>query len=714
MIVVSGWTRSARWRILAVSVGFVLAAGRDAHAIPACTVANISAQDAGCPNSQAACNITKVFEVGSTIGAGCDTLDFGTRAVSITASGEFDLGSGMLTIKAASLTLLGGAQINGRGTGATPPLSQGGLLTIQTTGAVDLQRSGNNRGNIDLSGNLKGGTILIIAGGPVTISGRLQLDALTGDGSGGIATVRSGGNFLTNSLSTVEAFGRTLGTGGVFDITATGNLNFNDGVDVSGGISGGSLDLFATGQMVLQRVDAGASGESGAGGTLSFLAGGALLFAGPVISNGHTSGGCGGSIDAQSMTANLVIADDMRAEGASPDGAGGDVDIDAGGSVTVTAGHTVSTRSNGQQGCAGELSIDADLDINMAGILDASANAANSIDLNADRDIVITGPVRADGAGSAATGGDITIAAGNTGKGRLSVSNDVNVSGGPCGVVEGCGEAGTTDLNGCDIVISTSGAVLAGGPMAGQNAFTARETLTIQGRVDAHSTATGAIEGTNLILRRSDRPAALSGNITPPASQTTVPVCTVPDQKNCLVPCPTCGNGVVEFPENCDTAGAPQSCDGCSILCRTEPAGCNDGQTCTTDVCSPNLLCGHISVPGCVECRLDVDRNNVAEVATDIVYIARRKLSLAPVPPSFRVGHPEIPTDAAISATVDLLGTALDVDRNGIVEVATDIVYIARRRLSLAPVPPSFRVGHPEIPADSTIGPIIDSLCPPN
>ena len=35
-----------------------------------------------------------------------------------------------------------------------------------------------------------------------------------------------------------------------------------------------------------------------------------------------------------------------------------------------------------------------------------------------------------------------------------------------------------------------------------------------------------------------------------------LPTCTAAGQTGCLVPCPGCGNGMVEFPETCDTSAA--------------------------------------------------------------------------------------------------------------------------------------------------------------
>lgn len=58
------------------------------------------------------------------------------------------------------------------------------------------------------------------------------------------------------------------------------------------------------------------------------------------------------------------------------------------------------------------------------------------------------------------------------------------------------------------------------------------------------------------------------------------------------------------------------------------------------------------------------------------------------------------------------MGSMLDVDGNGHVDVATDVVYIARHMLGLPPVPASFRALNPSIPSDSAIAASIDALCP--
>jgi hypothetical protein len=74
--------------------------------------------------------------------------------------------------------------------------------------------------------------------------------------------------------------------------------------------------------------------------------------------------------------------------------------------------------------------------------------------------------------------------------------------------------------------------------------------------------------------------------------------------------------------------------------------------------------------------------------------------------------NPGIPPDQSICAAVAAMGSELDVDGNGQVDLATDVVYLARYLLNLLPVPPSFRRTNPTIPPDSVIAANIAALCP--
>jgi cysteine-rich repeat protein len=190
-----------------------------------------------------------------------------------------------------------------------------------------------------------------------------------------------------------------------------------------------------------------------------------------------------------------------------------------------------------------------------------------------------------------------------------------------------------------------------------------------------------------------------------------------------------CGNGVVNAGEQCDDGNVVGG-DCCSATCQFESAGttcggdicvgvatCNASGTCVPGIpltCGPCETCApDLGCTGSCPCQLDVDGSGPPpDVATDLVYIARALLGLAPVPASFRVLNPGIPSDAAIAAQVEALGGVLDVDGDGQVSVATDLVYIVRKLLGLPPVPPSFRTLDPAIPADAVIAAKILALCP--
>ncbi len=119
----------------------------------------------------------------------------------------------------------------------------------------------------------------------------------------------------------------------------------------------------------------------------------------------------------------------------------------------------------------------------------------------------------------------------------------------------------------------------------------AREQLTVQGNINVTTSTPGgqfAADGLNTIRHPVPKPPSITGAIAPAPTMTSFPVRTNWSQPACLVPCPTCGNGAVEFPESCDTPGTPNSCDGCSVYCSVE--SCTDF-ACSTESCDLRLGC---------------------------------------------------------------------------------------------------------------------------
>jgi hypothetical protein len=139
------------------------------------------------------------------------------------------------------------------------------------------------------------------------------------------------------------------------------------------------------------------------------------------------------------------------------------------------------------------------------------------------------------------------------------------------------------------------------------------------------------------------------------------------------------------------------------LASRQEPDGSWEGDPYRTALALRALVCS---------CLLDADLDGAVSVGTDVVYFARRLLGLLAVPPSFRALDASIPAAVDVDGKIDAAAPALDVDGDGAVEVGSDLVYVARRRLGLTPVPPSFRTLDPTIPSDETIGAAVDALCP--
>ncbi len=573
-----------------------------ASALDACTAADIISQDlANCPNNTAPCSITKTF----TVGNGC-VLDFGARAVTLNAApnGALDINSGSVTLKAGSLTIAANAispQINGRGDQIAPAGSTGGRITIQTSGAVTIQKSGNVRGRIDVSGNAQAGAIDISAGGTVTIAGRLNADNLTTLGSGGSITIDAGADIVSQESSVITATGGidSIG-GGDMVFSARGKIDLGDEIDVRG-IDGGAVSLTAGGQVVVRRIRANGTGDAGAGGDVTITAGTGAQILDAILVRGAAGsvdfgGGFGGSVSIDTQYGDLLIAKDIDASGATPDGEGGDIDLFAHGALTIQSGATVSVRSDGLEGSGGLIGLVADLSLSSAGTLDASGGGGGGdIGLDSRGSMTLTGVVDASGRTFGGTGGSVTIAACTGGVGTLSVGNIIDASGGGCSQTAGCGVGGLTDLNGCAVTVTANGNIKAGGPTGGENAITAREQLIINGKLNAVKTTGTGIDGQNVLQYPSRKTPVIASNAVLPApTQVARSTCTLPNQPPlCLVPCPVCGNGIVEFPETCDaSSGATVSCDGCSPFCQVE--NCNDSRVCTIDSCNPQLGCRNV------------------------------------------------------------------------------------------------------------------------
>jgi len=144
-------------------------------------------------------------------------------------------------------------------------------VTIQTTGAVDIQKAGSDAGRINVSGDLSGGTLKIVAGGSVTIAGEVNADKLSTAAAGGSIVVDAVGDIVTVLGSVVSAQGGTGGSGSI-DFMSRGRVDLGETIDITGD-EGGNLDVTSGAEAVVRRVRGDATGDAGSGGCVMITGG---------------------------------------------------------------------------------------------------------------------------------------------------------------------------------------------------------------------------------------------------------------------------------------------------------------------------------------------------------------------------------------------------------------------------------------------------------
>jgi hypothetical protein len=562
-----------------------------------CTADDIYASEASCPKAAPDCVISGHY----TVDDGC-TLDFGARNLTLLTAGRLTVGSRTATISAAHIVIFGLID----GVSDTDP--RGGMLMFRTSGDFEVRGSGQ----IDVSGNSSGGDIVVDAGGSVSILGKVKADSLNAQAAGGLLDITAAGNITSGPISLLSAHGgNDSDGGGEIDLTAGHALTLQTDLDVDG-YDGGFLELQAGDKITMQGADVSGAGDAGSGGCVDITAGAGAEIQGQIVAkgaSGSSGGGCGGLICLDGGLGDLTIgaAAVVNADGASPDGGGGQITLLARGSAIVNG--RIEAHGPDGETCGGDLCIETGYDVTVgAGLVDrldiSGGDSGGDVELTAGRDMVINGGIDVSGRQAGSLGGDLTLRAGALGRGSLTLNSGVDVSSkASCGADNNCGQAGTTDLQGCNVTVTAAGVLLANGPDAGENDLTAREQLTVQGTLNATRTNPMGALGINRFVYRSGKAPIVQGNgISPAAVGLALTTCpevgeTLPP---CLMPCPVCGNGVVEFPETCDQGIVPpQSCSGCSTQCQTE--NCDDGRFCTGDSCSPAFGCVNQPTPLCTE-----------------------------------------------------------------------------------------------------------------
>lgn len=578
-----------------------------ALAFPACTAGEIIARDGGCASGVGPCSITLPFEIGN----GC-TLDFQTRSLLITASGglrgAIATQVASFTVKAGALTIAPGGSVEARGDAASGALADGGTIILILAGDVVVDRA-SGIGRIDVSGNANAGNVSIVAGGGVTISGRVAADGLTNDAAGGSIDIRAGGGISSTTSAQLSATaGNAGGIEGDIQLLANGAIRLGAAVDLVGE-SGGMLTIEGGDEVDIEDVHAFATGDGGSGGGLTIEATRRVRIQGAVVANGGPSadgGGCGGAIDVFADRGDISVEADLNVDSGEVDGGAGEISLETRGALAILSNVVLSAMGTRGESCGGGITLAAATALRVDGRLDASGGiGGGTIDMTSGADVILNGNLNADGRGAGACGGAVDIAAGrqtttSTGAGRLQVAGTIDVSGPACHPTLGCGSGGDVDFEACDVSILSSSRIVARAAAGGRVDVSARHTLSNNGDIDAARTVASQSEGrVTLTYPAGGLVPPDGGDISPVPILRVRELCSTTVQIACLPPCPTCGNGMVEFPEDCD-GGNTANCDGCTFFCKTE--SCSDGRLCTIDLCDPQFGCYVEPAPSpCVE-----------------------------------------------------------------------------------------------------------------
>ena len=397
-----------------------------------------------------------------------------------------------------------------------------------------------------------------------------------------------GADVLTINAGSVLVDGGSIvapgsnGIGGNITIDAATSMTFqNDAlVDVSGGVSGGIVDLEALGGDLSfsGRIKANATTRDGDGGAVTLNATGNMnLAGGPIdVSGGDRAGG--GFLDAEVVNGSLVVSAPLSV----PGGDGGDVILVGGTTLQTTAAADINVSATGDAGSGGSIDLSASGDVSVAGNADgtgavsadptfpdggdgadycltsdtgsitvtgqadmsaAAGGTGGQIDFEAGLDLTVSKQMATMSTGADGMGGDVTFFAGRA----LTLPESVNAQGGGFGgtmdveagtsadvsnqlMVDGTTVAGQIFLSGCTVTVESKGLLSALGPadgMAGaaMNIVQAGSAMTIAGTLRAG-------EQNLLTFRQPPAPVTTGATI--------VPAPTIQQDPNipCCVACP--------------------------------------------------------------------------------------------------------------------------------------------------------------------------------
>jgi hypothetical protein len=508
-------------------------------------------------------------------------VDFGTRAVIVQA--ELSVGTGTATINAGSFSIPHPGKLRGQGTTST----SGGTLTINVVNDIAINSTAVG-GAVNFNGQSGGTLFLTSTTGSVTGAGKIFLENLVTQGSGGALIITVAQNInLTNDISVK---GGSLADGGTVSVAADGAVTMTGTINANGGGGGGGfVDVSSVGPVTLGPIDADGGGDGGDGGGVDITASGDVRLAGRVnVRGGQNNDICGDGGSLEVFTdGDITVEGVVKVTGPAPDCCGNLITLDG---RNVVARDNLDASGLGEFSCGGAIEIFATETFLLTGQINANGGdgGAGELVISAEGNVDIQGFVNvrtANPFGFGAAGFEIESLGG-----RLTVAKTLDASGGASGF------GGEIDLTACDLVVQPGLTLRSVGDF-GTIVLIASDSLSLAGTVTAGST-NGAID---VLYGTKASPPMITASFNIPPNIALTPsllpcVCNLDAQCNDGNVCTTdacvattCQNTATPPGGACEDGNGCTLGDTCSAgrCIAGGPKNCSDGIVCTQDVCTP-------------------------------------------------------------------------------------------------------------------------------
>jgi CHAT domain-containing protein len=307
---------------------------------------------------------------------------------------------------------------------SSSPDGSGGSVTLDAAGSVNIL-------GIEAGGNAAGGNISIISDSENTVNVRELLTTSSENGSGGNVDINSNGNV---NLAGIAASGSQQG--GNINITSLGNIDTSAGsLDASSQTgSGGNVNLDAAGAIATGEINTSGLRQ---GGQLRLASQNNIQTTGNL--NSSSSEGIAGSVTIQA-TGDVILGGNITSIG---EVAGGNVDISTTGGNINLSNSNIETFS--ENGSGGNITLDAAGSVTASNIAAFGNTASGNVTILSGQNAIATGSIQTQ-AGENAPTGSVTL--GNfTAEGNVQNANIApDENGEPTGSVEAVAPDGSTSI----------------------------------------------------------------------------------------------------------------------------------------------------------------------------------------------------------------------------------------------------------------------------